>query len=171
MDYLKSVTIKNPCPANWDEMVGDDQARFCNLCKLNVYNFSEMTREQANNLIAEKEGKLCGQYFQREDGTILTKDCSVVRASRARRYAAAAIVLALLFSLQGIAALSGRDRDNYRSDFVKLRRSYVYQFKPVQASVDWAEKTLVPPQSIGAMVAGRICVQPPPANPNPPAGQ
>ena len=153
-DLFSAVKIKNPCPASWDEMEGNDRARFCKLCKLNVYNLSGMTREQASNLLAEKEGRLCVRYFQREDGTILTEDCSVVRASRARRHAATMAMFCIMFLACGVLAQSGYSLSH--SDFELVRNSYVYQFKPVKAAVDWAEKTLAPPPPPTFFVMGDL---------------
>ncbi len=39
-----------PCPAKWEQMYAVDGNRvcFCSQCNLNVYNLSEMSREQAD---------------------------------------------------------------------------------------------------------------------------
>jgi hypothetical protein len=66
-------------------MVGDDRVRFCRECNLNVYNISEMTRQQVEALIATTEGRLCARLFRRADGMLLTRDCPVgLRAVRRR---------------------------------------------------------------------------------------
>lgn len=77
-------------------MKGDERVRACAQCRLNVYNLSEMTKADAENLIREKEGRLCVRFFRRFDGTILTKDCPIgLRAARLRvaRLAASAVAL------------------------------------------------------------------------------
>jgi hypothetical protein len=56
-------------------MTGDNRVRHCQECKLNVYNLSEMTRSEAERLIAGREGRLCVRFYRRADGTILTRDC------------------------------------------------------------------------------------------------
>ncbi len=56
-------------------MQGDDRVRHCDQCRLNVYNLSAMSKDEAERLISEREGRLCISYFQRPDGTILTRDC------------------------------------------------------------------------------------------------
>jgi len=72
---LDVIDIPRPCPADWNEMHGTDQVRFCDHCKLNVYNLSEMTRPQAERLLIEKEGHLCARLYRRLDGTVITRDC------------------------------------------------------------------------------------------------
>ena len=74
---LDNIRIASPCPANWDEMFGDDRKRHCGECKLNVYNLSGMTRREAKDLLVNSEGRLCVRYFRRADGTMLTKNCPV----------------------------------------------------------------------------------------------
>ncbi|HEX8636442.1 MAG TPA: hypothetical protein VF692_00155 [Pyrinomonadaceae bacterium] len=74
---LNNIKIASPCPADWNEMIGDERKRYCSDCKLNVYNLSEMTKAQAENLIIESEGSLCVRFYRRADGTVLTKDCPV----------------------------------------------------------------------------------------------
>ena len=82
---LDSIRIASPCPAKWEEMTGDDCVRFCRLCERSVYNLSTLTRQEAERLIAEKEGRLCARLFRRSDGTILTRDCPVGIRARLRR--------------------------------------------------------------------------------------
>lgn len=74
--FIHDVKIAKPCPANWDNMTGDERVRFCHQCKLNVYNISEMTTDEAEKLIVENEdGRLCLRLYRRKDGTVITQDC------------------------------------------------------------------------------------------------
>jgi hypothetical protein len=106
---LENLKIASPCSVSWASMTGDERVRACAQCRLNVYNISEMTRAEAEALIAEKEGKLCVRIYRRADGTILTRDCPVgLRAARlklARMFAAAA---ALIASVAGGFGLRGK---------------------------------------------------------------
>ncbi|MDQ3130398.1 MAG: hypothetical protein M3Q99_06510 [Acidobacteriota bacterium] len=74
---LYNIKIASPCSADWTEMMGDERKRYCGDCKLNVYNLSEMTKTQAEDLIIKSEGNLCVRFYRRADGTILTQDCPV----------------------------------------------------------------------------------------------
>lgn len=53
---LEQIRIATPCDADWDEMTGDDRARFCGSCQKNVYNISDMTREEATDMVTQREG-------------------------------------------------------------------------------------------------------------------
>ena len=101
---LENVRVASPCNADWEQMVGNDRARFCAQCKLNVYNLSSMTREDAERLVGNTEGRLCIRYFRRADGSIITKNCPIgLRAVRRRMsYVARAIGSAVLSFMAGI---------------------------------------------------------------------
>lgn len=101
LPVLDNIRVATPCRADWNQMVGDDRARHCGSCDKDVFNLSNMTREEAEALIVEKAGKLCARYYQRHDGTILLKDCSVGIGARRKRRIIAAGAMALL----GTAAL------------------------------------------------------------------
>ncbi|MBA3542548.1 MAG: hypothetical protein H0T79_23230, partial [Deltaproteobacteria bacterium] len=85
LPVLDNIRVAAPCTADWKQMTGDARVRACGDCNKNVYNLSDMTRDEAQALIVEKEGRLCIRYFQRADGTILLKDCGVGVRRRRRR--------------------------------------------------------------------------------------
>jgi hypothetical protein len=96
LPVLANIQVASPCTAAWDEMIGDDRVRHCGQCKLDVFNLSAMTREEAEALVAGRNGRLCVRYFQRTDGTILLKDCTVGVARKRKRKLIAAGAAALL---------------------------------------------------------------------------
>ena len=103
---LDRIAVASPCPMSWNDMVGDDRARFCKQCNLNVYNISAMTRLEAESFIANAEGRICARLYRRADGTILTKDCPVgLRAVRRKVSRAAATAFSALISLFGGSAI------------------------------------------------------------------
>lgn len=75
LNILNNVRVASPCDVPWSSMKGDDHVRLCDACNKDVFNLSALTREEAERLIIEKRGKLCINYYQRRDGTILTQDC------------------------------------------------------------------------------------------------
>jgi len=104
LPLLQYVKVAAPCPASWQNMTPVDtdpeRVRFCTQCRMNVYNLSEMTQPEAEGLLRSHEGRLCVRYFQRSDGTILTKDCPVgtaaVRMNMIRRSRSAAALTLLI---------------------------------------------------------------------------
>lgn len=96
LPVLPNIRVASPCRADWNAMTGDERVRACGQCNKNVYNLSEMTRDEAEALIVAKEGRLCVRYYQRHDGTILLKDCAVGVAQKRKRRVIAAGAAALL---------------------------------------------------------------------------
>src|SRR6266404_3853955 len=83
INRLDRLRVSSPCPANWDQMSGNDSVRFCDLCNLHVYNIARLSRKEAEALIANTKGRICARLYRRSDGTIITKDCPVgLRAIR-----------------------------------------------------------------------------------------
>ena len=83
INSLNVIDVAAPCPADWNAMTGDERVRHCAQCDMNVYNLSEMTKDESLRLINEREGRLCVQFYRRADGTVITRDCPVgLRAIR-----------------------------------------------------------------------------------------
>jgi len=111
---LDQVQVAKPCPANWDEMKGDDQVRHCTHCRLNVYNLSEMDAEAALTLVRNAEGRMCVRLYRRDDGTIITRDCPKgLRAFRQR--AVKRLALAASFVLSAVGC--GQTAERLKADF------------------------------------------------------
>ncbi len=66
--FLSSLTVPSPCTADWNSMAGNDQVRFCGHCNLHVHNLSQVTRNQAQRLIARSNGRLCVRYHRDPEG-------------------------------------------------------------------------------------------------------
>ena len=93
---LDNIRVAAPCDMPWEDMAGDERSRYCAKCELNVFNISEMTRDEAETFLREKAGKrVCGRIYRRKDGTVITKNCpsGVAKIRRKRFFAAAAIAV------------------------------------------------------------------------------
>jgi hypothetical protein len=102
---LDRIRIASPCPITWEQMSGNDSVRFCNHCRLNVYNLSTLSKAEAEALVASTEGRLCARLYRRSDGTVLTKDCPVgLQALRRRMARTAAAVFALIGSFSAVVS-------------------------------------------------------------------
>jgi hypothetical protein len=104
---LDNLRVASPCPANWEQMSGNDRVRFCEQCGLNVYNFSAMTSAEVSSLVGMGR-RVCGRLYRRPDGTILTQDCPVgLRALRKKLSLKATAALATLLSLWSVGFAQG----------------------------------------------------------------
>jgi hypothetical protein len=69
---LEQIEVPEPCPADWDAMFGKGPVRFCQHCRKNVYNLSEMPRDDAERLVCESARSLCLRFYRSRDGEVLT---------------------------------------------------------------------------------------------------
>lgn len=102
---LDEIRIASPCNARWEDMTGDERARFCGGCRKHVYNFSAMSRREVETLLREKEGRVCGRFYQRPDGRMITADCPEgVRRKRDRLVRACRTAFAAVLLFFGVRA-------------------------------------------------------------------
>jgi hypothetical protein len=114
---LDVIRVDKPCPASWEKMRGNERVRFCEECALHVYNLSAMTREAAQALVADREGRLCVRYYQRADGTVITQDCGgglrrAIKRGRILTATAAAFLLSAVLAPLGIGSASKSSSQN-----------------------------------------------------------
>ena len=55
---LSNLSVATPCPARWEDMVGDERTRFCSGCRKDVHNISALDAAAAETLLREKSGGL-----------------------------------------------------------------------------------------------------------------
>ena len=102
---VDEIRVASPCNARWNDMNGDERARFCGQCSKHVFNLSAMTRVQIETLVREKEGKFCGRFYRRSDGRMLTADCpSRLRRVRERMVKIGGALCALVLSVVGCSS-------------------------------------------------------------------
>ena len=115
---INKLKVASPCPVGWESMKGDDRTRHCDVCKLNVYNISELSRNEVANLVASNRDRLCVRLYRRADGTVLTKDCPV--GFRAYQKKLALYAGAALSAILGLFSISFAQKDGKSSvDSVK----------------------------------------------------
>ena len=159
-DILKNVRVAAPCGQSWEAMEGDDRSRYCGACRLNVYNLSGMSLEEARKLIRSREGRLCVRFYQRRDGTVLTKDCPVgVRLARRKLANAIAFTLMILISGLGIAARALRgDKPSPPASWYGDSKNRIRQIEPVRTILN----SIDPPAPMGKYAMGEFVEPAPP---------
>jgi hypothetical protein len=144
---VEAVRIARPCHVSWDAMTGDDRVRFCKACHLNVYNPSAMTRQEAEDLLRRREGRMCLRLYRRADGTVLTRDCPVgLRAAQGKvRYATRLLLAVLLFTLLGAMAVLWQSKQGTTGPSGRTDRwGSLRQHEPFRTVLNWLDP-LPPP--------------------------
>lgn len=73
---LASLRIASPCKERWADMTGDDRVRVCNGCERPVFDLTELTRAEAEAVLATRGITPCVRLRRRADGTVITADCA-----------------------------------------------------------------------------------------------
>lgn len=93
---LDRLTLKTPCTASWDAMVGDGSVRHCCQCNRNVYDLRAMDPDEAEAFLDDHlatTGSLpCARLYRRPDGRVMTSECPTVVDRRHRKRVAGGLV-------------------------------------------------------------------------------
>lgn len=117
-DLSNQLKIKNPCSASWDEMIGNNQIRFCEHCELTVHDLSQLTPKRVRRLVAKSRGRLCVRYQSLPDGSILLKAIpKKVHQIQRRVSRIAAGAFSATLTLTNAMAQPGADRLGYERTF------------------------------------------------------
>lgn len=74
-------------------MSGDERTRFCDVCGRHVHNLSALTADERATLRRNSEGRLCGTYQRRLDGTYVTPEKPLTEQERVKMRQVGAIAL------------------------------------------------------------------------------
>ncbi len=149
-------------------MTGTSEVRRCGSCKQNVYNLSEMTRAQADDVLAANDAQMCMRYYHRADGTILLRDCAVEYRPVGLLVAAGAAALALAGAAMwpdGGPAAEGVDYQPAVSEPISLH-AQAQEYEPTPPSAPPAPPApppihRAPPQPEQIFVTGGVPPPPP----------
>lgn len=149
--WINDLRVASPCPVAWSDLTGEERVRFCNLCKKNVYNISEMNRREAEELVKSNEGNLCVRMYIRKDGTILTNDCPVglrkVRDVIFWAVAAAASVVCSFLSGQATMA-SPEQKDKQKPVGAIKPKTKRCEVMPLMGAIAPSKDYAPPPQKL-----------------------
>ena len=106
---LPNLRIGFKCKERWEDMVGDERVRACAGCNRPVFNLSEMTRAEAEAVLATRGLTPCVRFYRRPDGTVMTTDCPTGARPAQRRLAvvASSVVAAGTTLASGTASADG----------------------------------------------------------------
>lgn len=145
------VPIPEPCGEDWAGMTGDERRRFCARCDQHVHDLSAMTETEARAVVATPE--VCVRYTVDPDDHIRFRSRRRFLA-RALLAAGAAVSLPAAASVQHTSGEPGLVR---------------WALDALEAW--WSEGDGVMVEMVGQPVVamGTSAVEPPPADPEPPA--
>lgn len=99
------------CPVSWDEMSGGStgftRVRYCDRCRLNIYDLDGLETAEAEELVVQREGQSKVNYFQRKDKKFQVKDCRVGAKKKYVRQAATVAAACVVIGLTALALTIG----------------------------------------------------------------
>ncbi len=138
-DIFREIRVAKPCPKRWSDMEGDDRVRHCSECRLNVFNFSNLTQSEIIALLESGEGRVCGRFYRRPDGTMMTADCRnpLERRAMASRWPVAAMAIFFISAIGAVLARPNPGAPVAENPVVERIRE-ISLFKPVVDAI-WPE--------------------------------
>jgi Carboxypeptidase regulatory-like domain len=95
---LNRIDVKSPCNESWDEMVGNNEVRFCSHCVKDVHDLSAMKRADAERLVQKSSGNLCVRYIKTPTGKLITAPPKFTQIRRNATIAASVLATSLTFT-------------------------------------------------------------------------
>ena len=99
-----SLTIQEPCPKKWDELVGDARKRFCSQCSLHVHDAAQMTAREAQELVRGTSSRVCLRIQYDACGAPVHLDSATAVASTRPKTRAARLAHWALSTAAGLLA-------------------------------------------------------------------
>ena len=59
---LKNIELSFVCPQNWDAMTACGDGKFCAVCQKIVYDFSNKSQKDYDQIVKKHPGQLCGRF-------------------------------------------------------------------------------------------------------------
>jgi hypothetical protein len=166
------------CPIPWNEMRGDERARFCSKCSRTVVNLSLLTEAERVALLAEAQrtpGGLCVAYYRRLSGEFVDADAPLTptESRRAVQFGVTALSAAALAMVAHHAPAIGRAVDGASTSaahsYMALRDEAIVKTKETMANIGrffgGKPKDDTPVLILGAM----ICTPATAPSPTPPS--
>ncbi len=98
---IGKIIIAEPCTVSWESMDNAENGnKFCQHCKKNVVDFSQMTEKQIEALIQSRKGEVCGSFLLDADGKPIVANPKPCKPTYFRHLAATAALLLLQQSVQ-----------------------------------------------------------------------
>lgn len=89
------ISIPKPCHEDWGKMTPDEKGRFCGSCAKSVFDFTNKTREETEEiLLKNKDKKICGRF---KAEMIEPAPLPLIRQQRTPLYRAFVVALFLVF--------------------------------------------------------------------------
>ncbi|UTN05829.1 energy transducer TonB [Flavobacterium bizetiae] len=118
MEQKFKLTIPKPCNENWDEMIPQDNGRFCLNCSKTVIDFSSLLPEEIQHFFIQNQNKrICGRFKNSQLETITIQIPSRVLYAQTSYHK---MFLLALFVAMGTTLFSCQNKDGNKHKIDKI---------------------------------------------------
>ncbi len=170
VERVDNYRVASPCSATWDNELSQEKVKICSDCQLYVYDFCNLDKNQAEELVCKQENLEKITLFRRKDGKFISRDCPVGLKRRLRELTRKICLTSAGFVLLVMVAISfiphGKDSSPEKSALLDSQSS-----SPVRAVVragaarSMRGKTKTKSQWVTPLLTTGLYTVPPPEQP------
>jgi hypothetical protein len=101
-----TISIKEPCTQNWNEMSPDNSGRFCASCQKTVVDFTKFSDEELIAYFQQQKTIICGRLTEKQLSIPMPQRPKRLTFWAVNKFAAASLVAALGLSFKADAQVS-----------------------------------------------------------------
>ncbi len=98
MDHGRTLRVQRRCSLDWDDLPGDEGARYCDRCKTVVHDLDAMSVSEVQVLLKEHPDGFCGTFVRPRGEGFVVPGSSGRRLASVPKGGMAAVVLASVLS-------------------------------------------------------------------------
>jgi hypothetical protein len=98
-----TISIKEPCTQNWDEMSPDNSGRFCASCQKTVVDFTKFSDEELSVHFQQLKNFGCGRFTERQLSIPIPQRPGRLTFWAVNKFAAASLIASLGFPFKADA--------------------------------------------------------------------
>jgi hypothetical protein len=101
-----TISIKEPCTQNWDEMSPDNTGRFCASCQKTVIDFTKFSEEELISYFQQQKNIVCGRLTEKQLSIPIPQRPKRLTFWAVNKFAAASLIAALGLPFKADAQVS-----------------------------------------------------------------
>lgn len=85
---IKNIELSFVCPQNWDNMTICGNGRFCGVCQKTVYDFTDKSQKEFDDIVLRHDGQICGRFRKAQMTPSVKQPIMTVNFAKAAAFAA-----------------------------------------------------------------------------------
>ncbi len=90
---IKNIELSFVCPQNWDNMTICGNGRFCGVCQKTVYDFTNKSQKEYDDIVQKHDGQLCGRFTKKQMTPSVKQPIKTVNFAKAAAFAAFSLAM------------------------------------------------------------------------------